>query len=166
VFREQAGDGALGDVDAELEKFAVDSGSTPQGVGRGHRPDERGDLLAGGWAAASWPAREASPVFAEAAALPTQDGVGRHDDQRLPPTGPESGQAGPEQAVSRAELRPGRCSLVHGQLLAEGQVLEGELAVAQSRWRSPSHRPEEDVGRLREQQYLRQVVLDRSSAPV
>jgi len=103
---------------------------SPQGIRRGHRPDGRGDLLAGGWAAASWPAREASPVFAEAAALPTQDGVGRHDDQRLPPTGPESGQAGPEQAVSRAELRPGRCSLVHGELLAEGQVLEGELAVA------------------------------------
>ena len=52
------------------------------------------------------------------------------DDQRLPPAGPESGQAGPEQAVGRAELRAGRCSLVDGELLAQGQVLEGELAVA------------------------------------
>jgi hypothetical protein len=32
---------------------------------------------------------------------------GGDDDQRLSPAGPESGQAGPEQAVSRAELQPG-----------------------------------------------------------
>jgi hypothetical protein len=53
-----------------------------------------------------------------------------HDSQRLPPTGPDSGQADPEQAVSRAELWAGQRSLVDGELLAQGQVLEGELAVA------------------------------------
>ena len=63
-------------------------------------------------------------------ALPAQDGVGRDDDQSLPPAGPDSGQPDPEQAVGRAELRPGRRSLVDGELLAQGQVLEGELAVA------------------------------------
>jgi hypothetical protein len=49
----EAGDGALGDVDAELEEFAVDARRSPQGIRRGHRPDERGDLGADGWAAAS-----------------------------------------------------------------------------------------------------------------
>jgi hypothetical protein len=53
-----------------------------------------------------------------------------HDDQRLPPGGPDSGQAGPEQTVGRAELGAGRESLVDGKLLAQGQVLEGELAEA------------------------------------
>ena len=63
-------------------------------------------------------AGEPGPALAEAAALPAQDGVGRDDDQRLPPAGPDSGQAGPQQAVSRAELRPGQSALVDGELLA------------------------------------------------
>ena len=71
-----------------------------------------------GRAPSGWAAREPGPVLAEAAALPAQDSVGRDDDQRLPPTGPDSGQAGPEQAVSRAELRPGQSALVDGELLA------------------------------------------------
>ena len=50
--------------------------------------------------------------------------------QRPPPPGPDSGEGGPEQAVGRAELRAGRRSLVDGELLAQGQVLEDELAVA------------------------------------
>ena len=75
-------------------------------------------------------AREPGPVLAKPAALPAQDSVGRDDDQRLPPPGPDSGQAGPEQAVSRVELRAWHRSLVDGQLLAQGEVLEGELAVA------------------------------------
>jgi hypothetical protein len=49
---------------------------------------------------------------------------------RLPPPGPDSGQAGPEQAVSRVELRAGQRSLVDGELPAQGQVLQAELAVA------------------------------------
>jgi hypothetical protein len=36
----------------------------------------------------------------------------------------------PEQAVSRAELWAGHRSFVDGELLAQGQVLRGELAVA------------------------------------
>jgi hypothetical protein len=62
--------------------------------------------------------------------LPSEHGVRSHDNQRLPPSGPDSGQASPEQAVGRAELRAGRRSLVDGELLAQGQILEGELAVA------------------------------------
>ena len=42
----------------------------------------------------------------------------------------DSGQPDPQQAVQRTELRPGYRSLVDGELLAQGQVLEGELAVA------------------------------------
>ena len=73
---------------------------------------------------------EVGPVLPEATALPSQDGVGRDDDQCLSPTGPDSGQADPEQTIHRVEPWPGRRSLIDGELLAQGQVLEGEPAVA------------------------------------
>jgi hypothetical protein len=85
-------------------------------------PVTRVATLAKTRAASGGPAGELGPVLAEASALPSQDGVGRDDDQR-------SGQPDPEQAVGRAQLRPERHSLVDGELLAQGQVLEGELAM-------------------------------------
>ena len=80
--------------------------------------------------ATSGPSRELGPVLAEATTLPPQDGVRRHNDESLPPAGPDSGQGDPQQAISCAQLRPGHCSFVHGKLLAEGEVLEGELTMA------------------------------------
>jgi hypothetical protein len=139
-LRHEGGHGALGDIDAELEELPVDAGSTPQGIRCDHFPDEGGDLGIDARTTSSRPARKLGPVLAEAATLPTQDGVGRHDDQRLPPTGPESGEAGPEQAVSRTEPRPGSRSFVDGDLLAQSKVLEGELAVAADEEREePEH---------------------------
>jgi hypothetical protein len=61
--------------------------------------------------------------------LPPQDSVGGHDDESLPPAGPDSGQADPHQTIHRAKLRAGQGSLVDGKLLAKGEVLEGELTV-------------------------------------
>ena len=69
-------------------------------------------------------------MLAEAAPLPPQDGVGADDDEGLPPPNPDSGQPDPEEAIQRAKLAPGRRSLIHGELVAQGEVLEGELAVA------------------------------------
>jgi hypothetical protein len=69
-------------------------------------------------------------VQAEAAPLPTQDSVGRHDHEGRSPPRPHLGQADPEEPLAAAQLRPLRGSLVHGELLAQGKVLEGELAVA------------------------------------
>jgi hypothetical protein len=62
--------------------------SPPQGIRRGHIPDEGGDLGIDGRAAPRGPTGQLSPVLAEASALPSQDGVGGHDDQSLPPAGP------------------------------------------------------------------------------
>jgi hypothetical protein len=75
----------------------VDARGTPQGIRRGHFPDEGGDLGIDGRAASGGPTRQMSPVLAEASALPSQDGVGRHDDQSLPPAGPDSGQRDPDK---------------------------------------------------------------------
>jgi hypothetical protein len=69
-------------------------------------------------------------VLAEAAPLPPEDGVGGHDQEGLPPSGPDSGQPDPEEAICPAQPGPGHRSLVHGKLLAQRQVLQGKLAVA------------------------------------
>ena len=79
---------------------------------------------------ASRPAGEPRPVLTEATALPPQDRVGRHDDQSPPPASPDSGQPHPQETIHRAQSGPRHRSFVHGELLAQGQVLEGELAVA------------------------------------
>jgi hypothetical protein len=47
----------------------------------------------------------------------------------LPP-GPDASQPDPEKAVRRTKLGPGHRSLIDGELFAQGQVLEGELAMA------------------------------------
>jgi hypothetical protein len=49
----------------------MDARGAPQGIRRGHLPDEGGDLGADGWAASGGPAREPGPVLAEATALPS-----------------------------------------------------------------------------------------------
>ena len=68
-------------------------------------------------------------MLAETTPLPAQDGLGSHDHEGLSPPGPNSGQRGPEKAISSAQWRPGHRSLVDGELLAQGEVLQGELAV-------------------------------------
>ena len=101
----------------------------PEWIGGGHASNQGPDLGVDGGATGG-SAGKLGPVLTEAAALPSQDGVGRHHDERVPPAGPDSGQGDPEQAIHRVEPRPGRRALVDGELLAQGQVFEGELAVA------------------------------------
>jgi hypothetical protein len=129
-LRHQPGDGALPHLEAELEQFAMESGSAPQGIGRGHSPDQGADFGVDRRATPGGRAGEPGPVLAEATPLPPQNGVGSHDQEGLPPPGPEPGQPDPEQAVGGTKLGPGRRSPVHGKLVAQCQVLEGELAVA------------------------------------
>ena len=69
-------------------------------------------------------------MLTETAPLPPQNGVGSNDHKRLSPPGPDPGQRHPEKPISRAELRPGHRSLVDGELLEQGEVFEGEVAVA------------------------------------
>jgi hypothetical protein len=108
----------------------MDARRAPEGVRGGHASDESLDLRVDGRATSARAPRALGPVLAETTPLPPQDGVGRHEDQRLPPPSPDSGQPDPEQAVRGPKLGPGRRSLVDGDLLAQSQVLEGELTVA------------------------------------
>jgi hypothetical protein len=62
--------------------------------------------------------------------LPAENGVGSHDHQRVLPVGPGPGETDPEEPISGAELWPSACPSVHGQLVAQGDILKGEVAVA------------------------------------
>jgi hypothetical protein len=83
-------------------------------------------------------------VLAEAAPLPTENGVGGDDHEGLPPPGPDPGQPDPEETIRHAKLRPGRRSLVHGELVAQREVLQGKLAVAAAEEREESEQVEEE----------------------
>jgi len=128
-LREQPRDGALGNVNAELQQLPVDSGSTPERIGRGHTGDQRLDLGVDGRAAPGGPGGELAPVLAEAAALPAQDGGGRHDDQGLLPPGPDVGERNPQETIRRTQLGPACRSPIHGELVAQGEVLDRELTM-------------------------------------
>ena len=95
-LRHEPGYGALGDVEAELHELAMDSWGAPEWIGSGHAGDQSPDLGIDGRSTSGGPSRELGPVRAEATTLPLQDGVGRHDDERLPPAGPHSGQPDPQ----------------------------------------------------------------------
>ena len=89
-----------------------------------------------GFAAASLPTRAVISAFT--GGRPTmgrpeiliQYSRKRRRCQRSTPPGPHPGQPSPEEAIARPQPRPLRRALVHGQLLAQREVLEGELPVA------------------------------------
>src|SRR5260370_1445052 len=107
----------------------MDSGRAPQGIGCGHSGHNSADGSGDRGAAPGGAAGEPGPVVAETSPLPAQDGVRGDDYQSLPPASPQPGQRDPKEPVAPAQPRPVRRSLVDGQLLPQGEVLEGELAV-------------------------------------
>src|SRR5437773_5892870 len=99
---EQAGDGALGHDDAELQELTMDSRSAPERIRGGHLCDKGLDLRVDWRAAHGGPAGERCPVLAEAVPLPPQNGVRGNDGEGLPPPSPDSGQPNPEEPISCA----------------------------------------------------------------
>ncbi len=122
----------------------MDSGSTPQGIGRGHPSDQGFDRGVDGRVARRAVPGKGGPVAAKAASLPAQHSGGSHDDEGLPPGGPHPGQPDPKEPIGPLKLRPVRRPLVDGQLLPQGEVLEGELAVAAAQEREESEQMEQE----------------------
>src|SRR3989441_12421380 len=108
----------------------MDSRSTPQGIGRGHPSDQGFDRAVDGRVARRATPGKRAPVAAKAASLPAQHSGGSHDDEGLPPGGPYSGQPDPKEPIAPLKLRPVRRPLVDGELVAQREVLQDELAVA------------------------------------
>jgi len=59
--------------------------------------------------------------------MPSKDGFGFNDDDRLFPMGPGSGQEKTEEPIGAPEFRPPVSSIQDGQLLAKREVFEGQL---------------------------------------
>jgi len=82
-------------LDAEFEQFAVDAGRSPFGILCRQTPNERARLLRhfGPPSAAN---RSPTPIAPETSAMPAHHGLGLHDEQCIPPSGPKPAQASPE----------------------------------------------------------------------
>jgi hypothetical protein len=69
-FGHQAGHGALGHIDTELQELAMDARGASEAVRGGHAGDQGPDLGVDGRPTSGCAARELSPVLAEATPLP------------------------------------------------------------------------------------------------
>ena len=86
-------------------------------------------------ATAGRPAGELGPVLADAPPLPPHYGVWSTINEGRPPASsdpgqPDPGQPDPPEAIRPAQPRPRDGSLVHGELVAQGKVLQSQLPVA------------------------------------
>jgi hypothetical protein len=59
--------------------------------------------------------------------VPADHGVWLDDDQHVRPAGPESGQDEPEGTVDLEQAWASSSALEVGQLLTEGEVLQGQV---------------------------------------
>src|SRR2546422_4299296 len=106
----------------------MDSGSTPQGIGRGHPSDQGFDRGVDGRVARRATPGKRGPVAAKAASLPAQHSGGRHDDEGLPPSGAYSWQPEPKEPIAPLGVSPGPPPPVEGQVVPQNEVLGGEPA--------------------------------------
>ena len=113
----------------------MNSGCSPQRVRRRHVTDEHADLLIYRWPAARSAFRTSGPSPAEPVAMPPDNGVRLHDDQRRAPVLPDSRQGNPKQSIATFEARVVRGTFHRRQLLPQRQVLQGQFAMAAERQR-------------------------------
>src|ERR1022692_2910225 len=98
---QDARNGALGNLDSELEKLAVNARRTPQSIRPSHALNQVADRLANRWPS-HLPSRLAGqlcPIPTETLPLPANDRIGVHLNQGWSPALPKSGQHDPEHAV-------------------------------------------------------------------
>src|SRR5215469_17239845 len=89
-------DGALCNVDAQLEQFTMDAGRTPSGFFAAHSADQITDVAGKrGFSPPNLP----RPEQTEATAMPGKHRFGLNDGQRRAPVAPNAGEPSPQQTV-------------------------------------------------------------------
>jgi hypothetical protein len=119
-----AGNRSFGNIKAKHEKFSVDAGSSPTVV-LGHQLE---DEIANVFRCRSSThglshSRNHPPVPTESGAVPSDDGFGCDDEERLFPAGPASTDEQPEELDEPSQLWAW-VPLEHDELLTKCQILE------------------------------------------
>lgn len=84
-------DGAFGDVDAELEQLAADAFCAPKAILSGHAADQSNCVATDSWLSALW-FRLRTPEQPEPLLVPTDEGCGLDDQERVAPLRNDAGQ--------------------------------------------------------------------------
>ena len=92
-------DGALCNVDAQLEQFTMDAGRTPSGVFAAHSADQITDVARKRGSPRVAPPNLPRPEQTEATAMPGKHRFGLNDGQRGAPVAPNAGEPSPQQTV-------------------------------------------------------------------
>lgn len=153
---DKAGDGAFGDLEAELLHLAVDARRAPSWI-LGDHPAHEGTDLGLRCRASSAAPRSPTPISFEALAVPSDHRRGLHDGERFLPSRPPASQGKPEKAICHAKAGPGVPPLQDGKLLAEREVFEHEVGAA------AEDRPEDPERGEKEAEHSR-TMQARSSA--
>jgi len=96
---EIAGGGAFREVEAELQKLTVNSGSAPAGILVRHSPDESSHLGIDLWPARALGPRSKAPKQAKASPMPGDNGFWFDDDQDVAPCRPKTAEQNPKYPV-------------------------------------------------------------------
>jgi hypothetical protein len=59
--------------------------------------------------------------------MPSDDGIGFDEDERVRPTRPKGAESDPEETVDWSKVRAGTLAPEHGKLMAEGEDFEAEV---------------------------------------
>jgi len=114
---EVAGDGALGDVEAEFEKLTVNSRSAPGRILRHHPLDESSKLGIDLWPAEALWARLQAPEQPKASPMPGDNRFWFDNDQDVAPCSPKPAQQNPNYPILHSQPRARLFSLEYAQLL-------------------------------------------------
>ena len=76
--------------------------------------------------------------------MPVNDGIGLHNDQDLPPAGPEPGEGDPEEPTRMGQAGAWVSMLEDRELLSQSNVLEDEVASAAESRPQGAEETEED----------------------
>ncbi len=124
-------DGALGDLEAELEQFTPDPFGAPGAVILGHVLDERHDARSQrGSALLSLAPRLAPPDPSKEFSMPTQERIGLDNQQCCFPAWQSAGYEHKQATVTPGEYRTFSLPLEHDELLTEECVFKHQFRLA------------------------------------
>ena len=120
---------SLGYLDSQLEQLAMNSGRTPEWIGRCHLKNKVTDLRTDRRPPRAFRPGLELPKQLETLFVPPNDSFGFDDDQWLLPVAPETIKDDPEKTVFCSNLRPFLMTFPDGQLLAGRKVFQSQVGI-------------------------------------